>query len=96
MAEEKQGAFTLEVPLDRDKKQMATFHIKDMQEDVYMAAKALIDKGKDFDAVRMIIKALYLSGDNPDLLKDNFVAIRSASRLILQLMEPIEGELKKN
>jgi hypothetical protein len=88
--------FTLIVPLDREGKEKATFHMKDMTEEVYMGAKTLIDKGKDFDAVRMIIRALWLGGDQPDRLKDNFVAVQSASRKIIEFLEPLEGELKKN
>jgi hypothetical protein len=90
------SAFTLTIPLDRNKSKSATFHIKEMEEEVFMAAKALIDNKKDFDAVRMIIKALQVGGDPVELLKGNFVAMQAASRLILELMAPVEGELKKN
>lgn len=88
--------YTIIVPLDKHNHTTATYHLKEMEEDVFMAAKALIDKGKDFDAVRMIIKTLHVGGDSPDLLKDNFVAIRAASRLVLEMMNPVEGEIKKN
>jgi hypothetical protein len=90
------AVFTIIVPLDRKESKHATFHLKDMDEDVYMAAKALIDKDKDFDAVRMVIKALHIGGDSPDLLKGNFVAVHSASKLVVKFMQPVEGELKKN
>ncbi len=88
--------FTLVVPLDRGGKNNATFHIKELTEDVFMAAKSMIDKGKDYDAVRMVIKALWVGGDSTDLLVGNFVAINSASKLILELIQPIQGDLKKN
>lgn len=101
MAEEKnklpQGAaFTLTVPLDRNREKTATFHIKEMEEEVFMAAKAMIDKGKDFDAVRMIIKALQVGGDDVGLLKSNFLACQAASKLIFEFLAPVDGELKKN
>lgn len=90
------AAFTLVVPLDRERTKTATFHIKDITESVYLAAKAMIDAGKQFDAVRMIIKALHVGGDDPALLNDNFVAVSSASKMIVELIVPLDGELKKN
>lgn len=90
------AAFTLTVPLDRNRTKSATFHIKEMEEEVFMAAKALIDNKKDFDAVRMIIKALQVGGDQVEVLKGNFIAMQAAARLVLELMAPVEGELKKN
>jgi hypothetical protein len=90
------GDFTLTVPLNREKTKMATFEIREMDEDVYNMARTFLDKGKEFDAVRMIIKALRVSGDDPNLLVGNFIATKSASILILDLIEPVEGELKKN
>ena len=92
----KDAAFTLTVPLDRSGQNNATFHIKDMTEDVFIAANSLIDRGKHLDAIRMVIKSLCVGGDNPDVLKDNFLASQSASKLIQQFLEPIPGELKKN
>lgn len=101
MAEEKTetpkgAAFTLIIPLDRQKSKTATIHIKDMDENVYMAAKAMFEKNKDFDAVRMILKSLHVGGDPVDSFKDNFVALQTASLLIREFMTPVEGELKKN
>lgn len=90
------AAFTLVVPLDRDKSKTATYHLKDMTEDVFVAAKSLMEKGKSFEATRMMIKALQVGGDDVKLLEGNFVASRSAAELIGELLLPVEGELKKN
>lgn len=92
----KNAAFTLTVPLDREKSKTATFYLKDMTEDVFMAARTMLDKGKNFDATRMMIKALQVGGDDVKLLEGNFVACRSADQLLVQLIAPVEGELKKN
>lgn len=100
MTEEKkvpEGAvYTLVVPLDRDNSNQATYHIKDITEDVFLGAKSMMEKGKTFDAVRMIIKELRVDGDSVDLLKNNMVAMISASKLVEQLIDPVEGKLKKN
>lgn len=88
--------FTIVVPLDRLKKSIATFHLKEMTEEVFYGAKSLTDAGKDFDAVRLVVKALFLGGDSTDLLKDNYVAVSSASRQVMEFMRPIDVEIKKN
>jgi hypothetical protein len=101
MAEEKKevpkGAdFTLIVPLDRKKTNSATFHIKELTEDVYLAAMSLIDKDKDLDATRLIIKSLHVGGDDPSLLNNNLIASLAARKLVREIMAPLDGELKKN
>ncbi len=88
--------FTLKVPLDRDGKRKATFYLKEMEEDVYMAAKTLIEKGKHFDAVRMVIKNLWLGGDQPESINKNFVAMASAAKAVAELIAPLDADLKKN
>lgn len=93
--EQKKGAFELTVPLDREGKK-ATFQLKDMDEHVFMAARKLYDTGKDFDAVRLMVKALHVGGDDPKLLDENFIATNAAAKQIKSLIEPLDGELKKN
>lgn len=92
----KGAVFTLKVPLNREKTEFAIFHIKEMEEDVYQGARSLIDKKKDFDAVRMVVQTLRVGGDQIERVKGNFVAMNSLARMVLELIEPVEGELKKN
>lgn len=90
------AAFTLTVPLDRAGK-TATYYLKEMEEDIYLAAKSLMENKKEPEAVRLMVKALCLPGsDSPDLLKNNFIAVNSAASVVLKLVEPLEAELKKN
>lgn len=93
---EKIGDFTLTVPLNRDKSKTATFHMKDLTETVFLAARALNEKGKELEAVRLMVRELTISGDDPKILNDNFIATQSASYLLAEIMKPVEGELKKN
>lgn len=92
------AVYTITVPLDSKRSATATYHLREMEDSVYMAAKALFDRDKDHEAVVMMTKALVVNpgSDNPDLLKDNFVACRSAVQLFRQILTPLEGELKKN
>jgi hypothetical protein len=102
MAEVKQeapkgAAFTLRIPLDRDRSQFATYHIKEIDEAVYLAARSFFDKDKDFDAVKLMIKSLMVQpSDDISLIEGNFVALRSAVQMFAKLIAPVEGELKKN
>src|SRR5690349_20240705 len=88
--------FTLIVPLDRKKSKTATFHLKDITEPVFMAAKDMLSKGKSLEAAVFIIKNLQVGGDNVSVLDDNLIAKRSAADLIAEILAPVEGELKKN
>jgi len=88
--------FTMTVPLDRNKTNFATFHLKELDEPIYLAAMSLIDKDKDLDATRLIIKELCVGGDNPVVLNNNLIASLSARKLVREIMAPLDGELKKN
>ena len=98
MKEEQKPVFTLTISLDREKNgKKAVFHLKEMDEETFMAARAFIDAKKDFDAVRLIISQCRLSGsDDVSVLKGNLPAILTASKYILEMIQPLEGELKKN
>lgn len=88
--------FTLTLPLDRDGKK-ATFFLKDMDEALYFAMRELLDARKTYDAYRLIIKSLSLPGsDDVSLLKNNYVAMNSASVALIEIITPLNGELKKN
>lgn len=90
--------FTLTVPTSRDKKgQKLTFYLKDLDEVTFMAAKSLVDTGKTFDGMRLMLKSLSLPGsDSVDILKDNFIAMGAATAVLMELLVPEEAELKKN
>ena len=94
------AVFTLTVPRDRSENpQKAVFYLKEMTEEVFMAAKTFINQKKTFDAVRLIIQALSLPGsDSVELLKgpNGFIALNAAGLQIIELLDPLEGELKKN
>jgi hypothetical protein len=92
------AVYTITVPLDSKRSKTATYHLKEMEEEVYIAAKTLMDQDKDFAAVVLMTKALLVpkGSDDPSLLQGNFVACRSAVQLFRQILTPIDGELKKN
>jgi len=93
----KEAVFTMTVPLDRDKSEKATYHLRELDEQTYLFARSLMDKDKDYEAVRFIVKQLLVApSSDPKILESNFVACRSAQQLVAEMLRPIEGELKKN
>jgi hypothetical protein len=90
------GDYTLIVPLNREKTETATFYLRDIDETVFMATRSMLDQRKELEAVMVMIKALRVGGDDPDKIKNNFIAKQSASFLLGEFMEPVKGELKKN
>lgn len=88
--------FTLIVPLDRKKSKTATFYLKDIEEAVFVAARDLIEKKKPLDAAVFMIKNMRIDGDDISVFNENLVAKRSAADLMAEILEPVEGELKKN
>ncbi len=89
------ASYTMTISLD-NKGKKATFYLKELTEDLYLACRTLIDKGKDFDSVRLMIKELHVGGDPVSVLDNNFRAIQCARKYVSEFLEPLEGELKKN
>lgn len=89
-------AWTLKVPINRDKTRFATFYLKEIDEPVYLAVMSLIDKDKELDATRMMIKSLQVGGDDVSVLSTNLIAALSARKMAREIITPLEGELKKN
>lgn len=87
--------FQLTVRVDRKSDKKITVGLKELDEQTYLAATRLIDNGKILDAVRVIIANLCISG-NAKEITENFHATRAALKPILELIEPLDGELKKN
>src|SRR5579859_6692399 len=92
--------FTLVVPLDR-KGTKATYYLRDVDEEVYLMFKDMVNSNKTLDAVRLFIEQLALPGsDNLALLrpnkKNNFIALNAAGEKVLDITASLDAELKKN
>lgn len=93
---ENKGYWTLKVPKDRDKKEFFEIEMRDIDEPTYLAAMSILNAGKEFEAVRFLIRELRVGGDSAEELGQNFRAIHSANSALIEMMQPLEGELKKN
>jgi hypothetical protein len=87
--------YTLVVPIKRDASEKLTFYMRDIDEAVYSGAKSLIDQKKELAAVRMIIQQLMLPGSDA-IDKLNFIGLQAASAKIVELITPMDADLKKN
>jgi hypothetical protein len=95
-SEKVQGAFTLRLPKDREQKAFFEVQLRELDEPTYMAAAKLIGAGKEVETVKFILQNLWVGGDPwQDVLK-NFIAVRSASEPVIEILNPATGELKKN
>ena len=92
--------FTLIVPLDRSATpKKATYYLREVDEETFMMFKSMVNAKKTFDGVRLLIQALSLPGsDSVELLKGpkGFVGTNAAGMQVLELLDPLEAELKKN
>ena len=72
------------------------FVLKELDEVTYLAAQRLIANGKETEAIKMIISALRVGGDDPVEFGKCLKAVLSARKAVLQMITPLDGELKKN
>jgi hypothetical protein len=88
--------FELTVKVDRKSDETVTIGLRELDEPTYIAVSKLMDAGKIMDAVRMMIINLRVSGVPSETITKNFQATRAALKPLLELIEPLDGSLKKN
>jgi len=90
------GNYTLTIPKKRNSDEVYTIQIKDIDEVIWNGAQKLIRKEKELEAVKLLIKNLRVSGDDATEICNNFYALRAATAPLLELIQPMDGTLKKN
>jgi len=93
----KKGEYSLRVPKNRLQKEFFEIELNDIDEPTYVMAKKLLEGGKEFDAVRLMVKQLWVSGNcDYDEFATNFIAVQSAGLALAEMITPLDGTLKKN
>ena len=92
----KQGNFTLELPKNGEGPAVWTVDLKDIQEDIYIAATRLFRKEKDMDAMRFLLRNLFVGGDDINEVCKDWKAIYASAEQIMSLLPQAQGRLKKN
>jgi len=94
---EKKGEYSLRVPVDRTQKTFYEIELNDIDEPTFVMAKKLLESGKEFDAVRLMVKQLWVDGNcTYDEFSTNFIAVQSAGLALAEMITPLDGTLKKN
>jgi len=90
------NGFTLTIPKKRDSEEVYKIQIKDIDEVIWNGAQKLIRQEKELEAVKLLIRNLWVSGDDATEICNNFYALRAATAPLLELIQPMDGTLKKN
>jgi len=97
MTKEKKGDFTLKVPVDREQKTFYEIELNDIDEPTYVMVQKVLNAGKQSEAVRLMVQQLWVGGNcTYEQFAGNFIAVHSASQALIELITPLDGELKKN
>lgn len=88
------GAYTLRVPKDQTEKEFFEIELKDLDEPIYKATMKMLQTD-EMQAVRFLVKELAVSGDVDGFLA-NWRAVQAANPLLVDIIAPLKGELKKN
>lgn len=91
------GKFTLSLPKDGSGPDNWEIQLKDIEEDVYvMVSRIMRKEGKELEAMKLLIKNLYIGGDSiSDVLKD-WKAVYASAEEIMSILPSAQGVLKKN
>lgn len=91
------GAFTLELPKDGSGPENWTINLKDIPEDIYIAASSLFRKeGKELQGMRFILRNLFVGGDDINTVCKDWKAVYASAEQIMSLLPQAQGRLKKN
>ena len=69
--------------------------LKELDEVTFIAVSSLVKSGKDIEATKLLLSELHSGGDNKEEVIACFPAVHSAMSAALQLLTPLESELKK-
>lgn len=92
----KKSCYTLKLRKGRHSKEMFTVHLNDVDETTFVMVSKLVKSDKEIEATKLLLKELYAGGDNIDEVLSCFPAVHSAMGAVLELVQPLEYELKKN
>lgn len=98
MSDEKnEGFFTLSIPKDRDQKKFFEIQLNDIDETTFIMVQKVLEAGKQSEAVRLMVKQLWVGGNCTfDEFSANFLAVHAASSVLIEMITPLAGTLKKN
>lgn len=93
-------AWKLKIPVDRAGT-FLNFDLKELGIDEFMAVQSFVEKKKFKEAVMLFFHSTVVGGDSVDKLRDeldknNIIPFSAAQKYMLELTEPVPGELKKN
>lgn len=95
--EKKQGKFTLTLPKDGSGPEVWTIQLKDLPEDIYVAASRLFRKeGKELEGMKFLIRNLFAGGDEINDVCKDWKAVYAAAEQIMSILPEGQGVLKKN
>jgi len=97
MTKEKKGDYLLRVPVNRAQKTFYEIELNDIDEPTYVMAKKLLESGKEFDALRLMVKNLWVSANCTfEEFSGNFIAVQASGPALAEMITPLDGTLKKN
>jgi hypothetical protein len=91
-----QGDYTLIVPKNKSETENFVIELKDIDEALYIAIMKLLHADKEMEAVKLLVRSLRVAGDNADEFCKDWRAVQAANPLLVDMLAPLSGELKKN
>lgn len=87
--------YTLEIPTNENGTEILTVYLKKLDRQTYSAVSRIIQKD-ELQATEVLLKNLYVGGDELSKIIDDFDNLRSASNAIVPILQAKEASLKKN
>ncbi len=87
--------YTLEIPTSESGTEFLTVYLKKLDRQTYSAVSRIIQKD-ELQATEVLLKNLYIGGDELVKITEDFDNLRSASNAIVPILQAKEASLKKN
>lgn len=91
----KNADYTVKLPKDRQGLDSFEIELTEIDEATYMVASQLAKAGKDVEATKMVLRELHAGGDDIEEVLKNFVSVQAGMSVVLELLSPLEVDLKK-
>jgi hypothetical protein len=82
--------YTLEIPTGETGSELITIHLKKLDRQTYSAVSKIIQKD-ELQATEVLLKNLYIGGDELEKITNDFDNLRSASNAVVPILQAQEA-----
>jgi hypothetical protein len=88
--------YTISIQKNRGSDERISIILKEIDEPTYVMVRGMLNKDKEMEAAKFLLKTLRIGGVSADEITNDFRRLQACIFPLLEFLTPLDGELKKN